>query len=131
MAWTFKVLVLANVTATSPELSAALKERAAAGACEFTLVVPAAPGPRGRARLEEALEHLRAEGLTVEGRVGDQDPVGAFHDAWDPAVYDEVVVSTLPTGTSRWLQVDLPSRIGRTTGAPVRHVVASLPRERV
>jgi hypothetical protein len=81
--------------------------------------------------VEEALRHLRAEGLTVEGRVGDQDPVGAFQDAWDPAVYDEVVVSTLPTGTSRWLQVDLPHRIGGATGAPVRHVVAALPREPV
>ncbi len=125
MTWTLSVLVIANVTATSPELSAALKERADRGQCRFTLIVPAAPGRPGRARLEEALRHLRAEGLSIEGRLGDRDPVGALHDVWDPAVYDEVVISTLPTGISRWLQVDLPQRIGRITGAPVHHVVAT------
>lgn len=131
MTWTLSVLVIANVTATSPELSSALKERAAEGQCRFTLIVPATPGAPAHARLEEALRHLRGEGLAIEGRVGDRDPVGAFHDAWDPAVYDEVVISTLPTGTSRWLQVDLPQRIVRDTGAPVRHVVAAPVGERV
>jgi hypothetical protein len=67
---------------------------------------------------------MRAEGLTVDGRVGDQDPIAAVSDAWDPTQWDEVVVSTLPTGTSRWLQVDLPHRIERLAGVTVTHVVA-------
>jgi hypothetical protein len=46
-------------------------------------------------------------------------------EAWDPAHYDEIIVSTLPTGVSRWLQVDLPHRIAKLTDAPVAHVVAS------
>jgi hypothetical protein len=125
MASTFSVLVIANVTATSPELSAALRERAAENSCRFTLVVPAARGPAGRARVEEAVAHLRDEGLSVDGLLGDHDPTAAFHDVWDPAVFDEIVVSTLPTGPSRWLQVDLPHRIERATGVPVRHIVAT------
>jgi len=125
MASTFSVLVIANVTATSPELSAALRERAERDSCRFTLVVPAARGPAGRARVEEAVAHLRNEGLSVDGQLGDHDPTAAFHDVWNPAVFDEVVVSTLPTGPSRWLQVDLPHRIERATGAHVRHVVAA------
>lgn len=125
MTSTFSVLVIANVTATSPELSAALRERAARNPCRFTLIVPAARGPSGRARVEEAVAHLRAEGLDVDGQLGDRDPTAAFHDVWNPAAFDEIVVSTLPTGPSRWLQVDLPHRIERATGVPVRHVVAA------
>ena len=34
-------------------------------------------------------------------------------------------VSTLPTGTSRWLQIDVPHRIARVTDAKVSHVVAN------
>ena len=49
---------------------------------------------------------------------------------WDPAKFDEIVVSTLPTGTSKWLQIDLPHRVERITGMPVEHVVAS-PRQAV
>ena len=40
MAWEFHVLVVANVTATSDELLAALRERAGRGACRFTLLMP-------------------------------------------------------------------------------------------
>ena len=43
MADSARVLVVANRTAESPELLGALKERAARGACEFTLLVPSTP----------------------------------------------------------------------------------------
>ena len=126
MAWTFSVLVVANVTATSPELLAALKQRADRDRCRFTLVVPAPAGGRhsAQARCDEAVEALRAEGLEVEGTVGDPDPIAAVNDVWDPARFDEVVISTLPTGVSKWLQVDLPHRAERITGVQVTHVVA-------
>jgi hypothetical protein len=129
MAWKFSVLVVANVTADSDELIAALKERAARAECRFTLLVPApAGGTAGReaanTRLSAALERMRSEGLEVEGRVGDHDPIAAVHDAWDPTKWDEVVVSTLPTGASKWLQVDLPHRVQKLTGVQVWHVVA-------
>ncbi len=133
MTWQFSVLVVANVTATSDELIQALKERTSRGTCRFTLVLPAPGGGKvgreaGRRALDAALERLRAEGLDVEGRVGDQDPIGAVHDAWDPMKYDEVVISTLPTGASKWLQVDLPHRVEKLTGVQVTHVVAQPPR---
>jgi hypothetical protein len=129
MTWQFRILVVANVTADSPELIAALKERAGRARCWFTLLVPAPAGGRaGREaaelRLEGALAAMRAAGLDVEGLVGDQDAIAAVHDAWDPTRYDEVIVSTLPTGTSRWLQVDLPHRIERLTSVRVTHVVS-------
>ena len=137
MAWKYSVLVVANVTADSPELLEALKQRAARDDCSFTLLVPApAGGSAGREaaaeRLESALTALRAAGLEVEGRVGDHDPIAAVHDAWDPREFDEVVISTLPTGVSKWLQVDLPHRIEKLTGgSQVSHVVAEPPRPEV
>ena len=124
MAWEFHVLVVANLTATSEELLAALSERAERGACRFTLLMPRG-GPDPELRLAEALERMREVGLEkVGGRVADSDPIVAVMEAWDPLKYDEIVVSTLPTGASRWLGLDLPRRLERLTAVNVRHVVA-------
>lgn len=127
-------LVVAHITALSDELLAALRSRAEEGAVTFTLLVPAKSAGRegrqaARERLDEALEHLRGAGLEAEGRVGPPDPVAAVDGVWDPGRFDEIIVSTLPTGASKWLQIDLPHRIERLTGVPVTHVVASEPRE--
>ncbi len=128
MAWEFHVLVVANVTATSDELLTALKEREKRGACRFTLVMPRSGDGAGE-RLESALETMRGAGLgKVDGRVGDPDPVVAAMDVWDPMTFDEIVVSTLPTGVSRWLGLDLPRRLEKLTGVTVRHVVAQAER---
>ena len=127
-----RVLVLANRTAGSPQLREALLERRERGPIAVTLLVPAAWEPQdphggietGRRRVRDALADLRDTGLDVECRLGDADPVVALRDAWDPERYDEVIVSTLPGRVSRWLQIDLPRRAGRITGAPVTHVEA-------
>jgi hypothetical protein len=131
MAWEFSLLVVANVTAGSDELIEGLRDRAAQGACRFTLVMPAS-GAEARVRLEEALERMRSAGLdNVEGRVGDPDPVVAVMDIWDPMKFDEIIVSTLPTGSSRWLGLDLPHRLEKLTSVPVRHLVSRPPAEEV
>jgi len=131
MAWEFSLLVVANVTAESDELIDCLRDRAEQGACRFTLVMPAT-GAEARTRLDTALERMRSAGLdNVEGKVGDPDPVVAVMDLWDPMKFDEVIVSTLPTGSSRWLGLDLPHRLEKLTSVPVRHVVSRPPREPV
>lgn len=135
MAWIHSVLVVANVTATSDELLEALRERTRRGPARFTLLVPPTVAGRdglaaARLQLERALERAHAAGLDAEGRIGDADPVVAVKEAWDPRTFDEIVVSTLPSQTSRWLQVDLPHRVERLIGEPVTHVVASEPRRK-
>jgi hypothetical protein len=128
-----RVLVLANRTADSPQLRDALLERRDRGPIEVTLLVPAAWEPQdphggvetGRRRVRAALARLRDTGLEVSCRIGDPDPITALRDAWDPERYDEVIVSTLPSRVSRWLQIDLPRRAQKITGAPVRHVEAA------
>jgi GABA permease len=124
MAWEFSLLVVANVTAESDELLTLLRGRADEGACRFTLVMPAS-GAAARSRLEAALARMKEAGLEhVDGSVGDPDPVVAVMDVWDPMKFDEVIVSTLPTGSSRWLGLDLPHRLEKLTSVPVRHVVS-------
>ena len=131
MAWEFSLLVVANVTAGSDELTACLRARSEQAACRFTLVMPAS-GAEARKRLDEALAGMREAGLdNVEGRVGDPDPIVAVMDAWDPMKFDEIIVSTLPTGSSRWLGLDLPHRLEKLTSVPVRHVVSHPPPEEV
>jgi hypothetical protein len=127
MTWKRNILVVANVTATSGELIEALKAQVEHSPAAFTLIVPATPGVGGREaardKLKQALEQLRAAGVEVEGSVGDCDPLIAVTEAWDPKVYDEVIVSTLPMRVSKWLHAGLPERVGKLTGAPVTHVV--------
>jgi LmbE family N-acetylglucosaminyl deacetylase len=131
MSWKQHVLVVANQTAASRELLSALTERAARAPTTIDLIVPAAPLGEGRESavhaLEEALAQLRDAGLEADGAVGHPDPFIAVAEAWDPKRYDEIIVSTLPIGVSKWLHAGLPERIERATGALVSHVVAEPP----
>lgn len=125
MPWTTHILVVANQTAGCQELVEALLARNDRGHLVSTLVMPMGIGlgrEPARRRLEAALERLRAAGLQVEGRVGSADPVVATMETWDPVQFDEIVVATLPAQVSKWLEVGLPRRIERRTGALVEHV---------
>ena len=123
------VLVVANVTAASTDLIQAIKDRAEKGPIDVTLLMPGqGPGLAGReavrGRLDEALATYREAGIDAEGVCGDANPFDAVAELWDPRHHDEVIVSTLPGQSSRWISSDLPARIRRLTGAPVTHVVA-------
>ena len=128
-----RVLVLANRTVDSPQLREALVARRERGPISVCLLVPAAwevQDPHGgvesgRRRINRALTNMRDDGLDVQCKLGDPDPVAALRDVWDPTRYDEVIVSTLPSRVSRWLQMDLPRRAGTITGVPVTHVEAA------
>ncbi len=45
----------------------------------------------------------------------------AIHDAVNMGSFDEIIISTLPLGISRWLKLDLISK-ARALGLPVTHV---------
>ncbi|HYF26541.1 MAG TPA: hypothetical protein VD931_12450, partial [Baekduia sp.] len=123
MAYRRKLLVIANQTVDSDELYEELVHRAQDGPITVTLVVPQdAHAGLGR-RLNAALKRLHEAGIEAEGMLGDVDPCVAAMEAWDPRRYDEIVVSTLPPGSSRWLKIDVPQRIARVTDAPVSRVV--------
>ena len=73
-------------------------------------------------RLHDGLEKLRPLGAPVDGEVGDQDPLHAIGEVLARRKFDEIVISTLPSGVSRWLHTDLPSRVHRKFSLPVTTV---------
>lgn len=125
MTSTKRLLVVANRTADSDELFDELQRRAKTEPISVTLLVPQdIYGGQGR-RLNAALTRLHGAGIAAEGMLGDTDPLIAVQETWNAHRFDEIVVSTLPSGISRWLGLDLPHRVARITGAPVAHVVAT------
>lgn len=138
MSGTVKLLVVANRTAESADLFEALIERAELDDIAVTLVAPASLGAgiitgasATRERLDRAIARLREAGVTVKAIVGDHDPLVAVSDIWDRRKFDEVTVVTLPSGTSKWLAMDLPASVERLTGADVTHIVAGVARRRM
>jgi hypothetical protein len=131
MAFTVHLLVVANRTVDSPELLTALRERAQRGPVHATLLAPTLWSERDDAqeRLRTAVAALQAAGLKAQGLIGDADPIIAVQEAWNPGLYDEVIVSTLSEDASRWLQIDLPHRVARLTDCQVRHI--AVPSRRV
>jgi hypothetical protein len=118
------ILVVANRTALSIGLEAALRARLENGPARFTLVVPLGRSADAQRTARHMAASLRDAGLEVDGHAGDADPLHAVLDEWNPASYDEIIVSTLPASSSRWMAAGLPRRIERHTGAIVRHVEA-------
>lgn len=104
---------------------------------EFRLLVPATRTQHlftwttgesealARATAEAVAEHLRSSGVPLRDVfVGDPDPVLAVSDelAVRPDI-DGIIVSTFPPGISRWLRLDLPTRLEKSTRLPVIHVI--------
>jgi nucleotide-binding universal stress UspA family protein len=124
-------LIVANQTLTSESLREALAERLADGPVRAHVVVPMSPGAgrlswderesraAAQTRLDEMLERLHEMGAEADGEVGDRDPVMAVRDALRRTEVDEVIVSTLPRGLSRWLGEDVPSRLRDSVRVPV------------
>ena len=147
-----RYLVVANQTLAGEQLLDEVRRRVAAGPSTFHVIVPntrsvdVAPLPGGpvppgsahvaveeqdrlatqiaESRLHQALNQLRAEGVQAQGELGDADPLTAIGDALHDEQYDEIIISTLPSGISRWLGMDLPKRAERRFNVPVTTVTA-------
>jgi hypothetical protein len=115
-----RILVVANRTAATPLLLDEIRSRAAAGPCEFTLLIPDAEArSEGDWTLDVALPQLeQAAGGPVHGLVDGPFPLESVYETLRGGDYDEVIVSTLGRRFSRWLHRDLPGRI-RALGFPV------------
>jgi hypothetical protein len=131
-----RYLVVANLTVTEPHLLDKVRDCMAAGEASFHILVPASHAAgatwtesqavaAAQARLDAGLEAFSALGAEVTGEVGDASPVQAVGDVLLRADFDEVILSTLPSGPSRWLKQDVVSRMQRRFDVPVTHVVAS------
>ena len=131
-----RYLVVANLTVTEPHLLQKVRECISAGESSFHIVVPASPPPTGatwtesqaqaeaKERLDAGLKAFTALGADVTGEVGDPSPVQAVGDVLLQQDFDEIILSTLPAGPSRWLKQDVVSRMSRRYDVPVTHVAA-------
>jgi hypothetical protein len=125
-----RVLIVANRTAATPPLIEAVRERAARGPCQFTLLVPQLSAEEvfgdeeARKTIELAVPLLEeAAGGTVEALIGPSDAMRAVERTLVHQHFDEVIISTLPERVSHWLKRDLPTRVARL-GLPVTVVRA-------
>jgi hypothetical protein len=122
-------LVLANQTAAGGELVQHLEKLANEGPRRFIVVVPQGSGDgravrAARERLNQLLESLRSDKIVAAGMIGDPDPYTAAMNALQYFHISEVVVSTLPSNRSAWVEKGLIEKIERESGKPVQHVEA-------
>ncbi len=145
-----RYLVLADRTLANPAVIAFVTDAFAAGGAEFHVVVPrsvpsvlhADPatgliGPaahtmvaesraiskqEGEARLAVFRSALGDAAEAMTGEVMLTDPLTAIRTVMARSSFDEIVISTLPAGVSRWLKMDLPSRVERAFSLPVTSI---------
>jgi GABA permease len=131
-----RYLVVANLTLGGDHLLEKVRACAAKEPSQFHIVVPATPPQEGltwseedaraaaQERLAEAIRRFRELGVDVDGEVGSHRPLEAIAAVLAKGDFDEIILSTLPAGASRWLGMDLPHRVERSCGLPVTHVVS-------
>lgn len=119
-----RILVVANRTAAAQRLLDAVERRAAAEPCRFTLLVPDVADRRDADWTLDTARRLlaKAAGAPVDGLAGGPDPFVAVQEAVGAGEFDEIIVSTLPRGVSKWLRRDLVTRV-RGLGLPVTAII--------
>jgi hypothetical protein len=134
-----RIIVVANRTLGGRRLLEEVGRRMKAGDCRIHVVVPithpmgsfseASCMAEAQRALDEGTRRIRqldpTGSIDVSGEVGDANPVYAVQCLINRGeTFDEVVVSTLPPGPSRWLKGDVPKRMAKAfPGAFVAHVV--------
>jgi hypothetical protein len=131
-----RYLIVANRTLAGDHLVRTVRDLNERREASFYIVVPATPPQDhtwtdgearaiAQARLDAAIKLLSDVGVDAEGEVGDERPTYAIQDVLAKREIDEIIVSTLPPGASRWLKRDLPHRIEVEFGLPVTHVIGA------
>jgi hypothetical protein len=120
-------LVAANVTVASEQLHSRLRALAEESPHRFIVVVPqeSVQGhavAEARERLGRLLQSLRGEGIVAAGMIGDPDPYTAIMNAVDYFFISEIVISTLPEASSRWVADKLVDRVRSAANKPVEHI---------
>lgn len=150
-------LVIANQTLGGQRLGEELRKRVEAGNAHFRVIVPMTQPEnyattwsiegmhhfepsldaadaiqrareQSERRLRELIARVEEQGGQAEGELGDPDPATAAEEALERYDVDEIIVSTLPAGISRWIKMDAVSRLERKVDVPVT-VIEAEPQE--
>ena len=122
-----RVLVVTDHTTATPDLVAAMRERAARGTVQFRVLVPNPARaevhllhPERHDKAAEAERVLRLALPAFEEAAGNHviGSVSIRHDSFDAIEemmlnepVDEIILSLAPHEISRWLHLDLPHRL--------------------
>lgn len=122
-----RYLVVANQTGDSPSLLKKTRQLVEEDAlAEFVVLAPRHPAPMGFVlggdrrnatqlalwRAQRTADRLRSAGAkVVDTRLGGFDPLAAVDQELQFGTYTGVIISTLAPGMSRWLHLDLPSKL--------------------
>lgn len=146
-------LIVANQTLGGPRLQWEIQSRIDAGTTDFHVLVPIIkpgleaanqvvwhPGAsseqpsrtearheakhRAEHRLAKMIDLVNDLGGTAKGEVGTTNAVNSIRWCLRHGDYDEILISTLPSGFSHWLKADLPARVAQVTDIPVVTVTA-------
>lgn len=148
-----RVLVVGNHTLSQSALTKEITSRRLRGPLEVHVVVPRDPSPlaplvlgdpstgvilaelqvleidraaelNATERLRQFVDVLERMDIAATGEIGPSSPVAAVQQVLSRAVFDEIIISTLSNSASRWLRLDVPSRLRRLSATPVSHVAA-------
>jgi hypothetical protein len=76
--------------------------------------------------LQTGLARMKELDVEATGEVGDANPVYAVEQVCIRGEqFDEIIVSTLPHGISKWLKSDAPSRLAKRYRVPVTHIIGA------
>lgn len=133
-----RYLIIAHRTLGGPHLMEHVRALREVGPCRFHLLVPV-EHPMGawsdgqvqgaaKRTLQEGLDRFNEERIIADGEIGDANPVyaaGVVIRREGEDAFDEIILSTLPPGPSRWLHLDVPSRMRKEfPKLTVTHLVA-------
>jgi hypothetical protein len=140
-----RLLVVANETVGGEALLEEIGDRCRGRDCEILVITPALAASRAdhwasdideaivlaRQRMElSVIEIGQKLDLKARGEIGDSDPNVAIEDALRVFPADEIVISTHPPETSRWLERGVVERARDEINLPIAHVVVDLAAEK-
>ncbi len=134
---TTRLLLVANRTCPCPALPDQVLEHVGHDDAEVLVVAPALNSrlrhwvsdiddavKAAEDRMQGTIDVLRRHGLTVNGEVGDANPLEAIADALVNFPAGRIMISTWPAGASNWLEKHLPERAAAEFGLPIHHVIS-------
>lgn len=139
-----RLLVVANETVGGVALLDEIGRRCEGRDCEILVITPALAASRAdhwasdideaivlaRQRMELSVLEIRHRlDRSARGEIGDSDPNVAIADALRVFPADEIVISTHPPHSSRWLEGGVVDRAREEIDLPISHVVVDLAAE--